>query len=353
MSNIKSSLIIWLVTTIYLILNFPIGNSLIAVICLGFLGILFLCKNKIYQNLTCILFFALIFYEYKFAFFIPVFMYYLLREENFINIILFTISEVLVFYALEYKYFTFVSVVIIFAFTIKMKDIKNYLIEEKYRNFVIDSKETQIFLQKENNRLIDQQDKGIENAILNERNRIARDIHDGVGHIISRTILQIGAMLVIEKDENKKQNLNSIKSSLNESMTELRRSLHNLQEDNIDLRYELQKIVEDYTFSDIVFNYSLDEEKDLNFKYSIIYIINESLNNIIKHSDATIVEINLRETEDNIYILVKDNGSKKSSLKYGIGLNSIEARVKTINGQLQVSNENGFRIFINIEKEEI
>ena len=57
------------------------------------------------------------------------------------------------------------------------------------------------------------QDYEINLATLNERNRIARDIHDNVGHLLTRSILQIGALLTIYKDNTIKEGLNSIKDT--------------------------------------------------------------------------------------------------------------------------------------------
>ncbi len=353
MRNIKSSLFIWLVTTLYLVLNFNIGSSVISLISVGLMGLLYLTKENKYKFIVYITFLALILYESKFAFYIPLFVYDLIEEDIYSNIFKVLISVVSIIYFIKFKDMVFTQIVLFFSIILKLKDIENCNLKKKYRDFIIDSKERHLTLKSENERLIESQDKGIKLAISDERNRIARDIHDGVGHVISRTILQTGAMIVVEKDEAKKEGLNNIKTSLNESMTQLRKSLHNLQEDTINLKSELEKIISNYSFSEILFNYSMKESNDLNFNYSIIYIINECLNNVIKHSNATFVEINLRETYDNIFILIKDNGTKKSEIKYGIGLNSIETRVKTINGKVQISNENGFRVFINIEKEDI
>ena len=353
MNNFKSSLFIWFIVTIYFLFNFTLGNSVISLISLGLIGSIYLVKERKYLQLIYAIFIILVLYDYKYSFYMPLFIYCLIGESYIINFVLVAISLIINIFYIENEYALYSTIIFLISIALKIKDIENYKLEKRYRDFTIDSKEKQLKLQSENERLIEAQDKGIELAISNERNRIARDIHDGVGHIISRTILQIGAILITEKDIKKKEPLEKVKASLDESMRELRRSLHNLQEDTINLKEELEKIINKYTFSEIVFNYSIEEIKNLNFNYSIIYIVNESLNNIIKHSNADLVEINLRETEDNIYILIKDNGSIKRDIKYGIGLNSIEARVKTINGNLQISNENGFRIFINIEKEEV
>lgn len=353
MNNYLSSIFIWFITTIYFVITLPLGNSIIPLISLGLLSCAYLFKNKKIKFFIMIIFLILIYIEIKFIYFVPLLLYNLLNRDNLINILILIFTTLLVWNVFNKEESLFIILNIFIAVLFKMKDIKIAYLDNKYRNFIIESNERNFKLKTENQQLIEEQDKGISLAISKERNRIARDIHDGVGHIISRSILQVGALIIREEDRDRINDLNLLKGSLTESMEELRRSLHNLQEDSINLKNELEKIIRDYTYSEIIFNYNLSENKDLNFKYSIIYIINESLNNIIKHSNATLVEINLRETVDNIYILIKDNGTNQKIIKYGIGLNSIKTRVEAINGNLQVSNENGFRIFINIEKEGI
>ncbi|QQK07851.1 sensor histidine kinase [Miniphocaeibacter halophilus] len=353
MNNYLSSFFIWCITTIYFLITFPLGNSIIPLISLGLLTCAYLLKNKKFKFLTMIIFIILIYIEIKFLYFVPILLYNLLNRDRIFNILILVFAILVVWNVFNKEQSLFIILNIFIAVLFKFKDMKIAYLDNKYRNFIIESNEKNFKLKTENQLLIEEQDKGISLAISKERNRIARDIHDGVGHIISRSILQVGALIVREEDNSRINNLNLLKDSLTESMEELRKSLHNLQEDSINLKNELEKIIQNYIFSDIIFNYNLNENKDLNFKYSIIYIVNECLNNIMKHSNATLVEINLRETANNIYILIKDNGTNQKIIKYGIGLNSIQTRVEAINGKLQVSNEKGFRVFINIEKEEI
>ena len=86
-------------------------------------------------------------------------------------------------------------------------------------------------------------------ATLKERNRIARDIHDNVGHLLSRSILQIGAAIIINKNEELNLNLNLIKDTLNEAMNSIRNSVHDLHDDSIDLQIEIQKLINNFSFS--------------------------------------------------------------------------------------------------------
>ncbi|WP_180366725.1 sensor histidine kinase [Peptostreptococcus russellii] len=197
--------------------------------------------------------------------------------------------------------------------------------------------------------LINSQDEKIENAILSERNRISRDIHDSLGHLTSRGILQIGAMIVTEKDENKKEQLVELKNTLSDGMNEVRNSLHNFQNESIDLEAELTNMVNSFDFCSINFFYSVSSDLSLKEKYSIIYIVKESLTNIVKHSDADRAEINIIESKAKIYIKIFDNGNTVKNSSGGMGVFSIKKRVEELKGNIEISTENGYRMFISFD----
>lgn len=197
--------------------------------------------------------------------------------------------------------------------------------------------------------LINSQDEKIENAILSERNRISRDIHDSLGHLTSRGILQIDAMIVTEKDENKKEQLVELKNTLSDGMNEVRNSLHNFQNESIDLEAELTNMVNSFDFCSINFFYSVSSDLSLKEKYSIIYIVKESLTNIVKHSDADRAEINIIESKAKIYIKIFDNGNTVKNSSGGMGVFSIKKRVEELKGNIEISTENGYRMFISFD----
>lgn len=226
-------------------------------------------------------------------------------------------------------------------------------IREKYDNYHDATRESQLELMATNKYLTESQNHSIKIALLEERNRIARDIHDGVGHLISRVILQTGALIVTERDDERRESLNSIKESLSNSMDEIRRSVHNLVEEDSDLELLLDKVVNNFDFCELRYSYELKYRGDLNFNYSILYIVQEALNNIMVHSNATEAEISLRETGDNIYLLIKDNGDNPKIDKLGLGLASIRERINAMNGTIEISTEKGFRIFITLGKDKL
>lgn len=190
----------------------------------------------------------------------------------------------------------------------------------------------------------------IESAILSERNRIARDIHDGIGHKITRSIIQLGALQILEKDKEKKAQLGLINSNLKETMDDIRKSVHSIVDEDLDLENELKKIVNGYIDLEIVFSYKSTYSFSLNEKYSIIYIIKEALNNVRKHSNSNFVTLSIREVELFNFILIKDSGKNIKIKDEGIGLYSIASRVEKMGGSFEYTIEDGFRIFIALKK---
>nr|WP_314276708.1 histidine kinase [uncultured Peptostreptococcus sp.] len=223
-------------------------------------------------------------------------------------------------------------------------------LENKYYSYYHRSKGEKYKLESLYQSLNIDQNNRIENAILSERNRISRDIHDGLGHLTSRAILQLGAMMVVEKDPVKKDALNEIKNTLSEGMTEVRRSLHNLQSESINLKSEIDKLIDEFTFCRVNFSYGLTSDFDMAFKYSIIYIIKEALTNVGKHSNASLVNITLVEMKTATYLKISDNGTKLPSKDSGMGIFSISKRIEDLGGRVEISTEDGFRIFATIGK---
>lgn len=213
------------------------------------------------------------------------------------------------------------------------------------------SKEISMQLEKKNKALMEKQDYEIHLATLKERNRIARDIHDNVGHMLSRSILQIGALLAISKEKETKENLWLIKDTLSEAMDSIRISVHDLYEESMDLQSEIQKLISNFKFCFVEFDYDIEATLEKNIKYCFIAVTKEALSNIINHSNATKVSIIMREHPALYQLVIHDNGSNSTyKSENGIGLKNIADRVAAVGGNLNISTDKGFRIFISIPK---
>lgn len=220
-------------------------------------------------------------------------------------------------------------------------------------------------LKNKNRHLIEKQDYEIHLATLKERNRIAREIHDNVGHELSRSILQVGALLTISKEKEMNEYLHGIKKTLDSAMNNVRQSVHNLHDDAIDLPTVIKETLKSLSEFTCQLEYDMGEEIPRNIKYCIITITKEAVNNMIKHSNGKRANFVFREHPAFYQIQIEDNGKinrEKSEYnvkqlkenKYnilGIGLENMEERVKSLHGTFRISLETGFHIFITIPKD--
>lgn len=214
------------------------------------------------------------------------------------------------------------------------------------------SVERDLALKKKNKALMEKQDYEIHLATLRERNRIAREIHDNVGHMLSRSILQMGALMAIHPENPLHEQLSSVNDTLNQAMNSIRESVHDLHDDSIDLRQVISEVLnplgEKYQVS---FDYDMSREVPREIKYCFITVVKEAISNILKHSNATKIFVMLREHPAFYQLSVEDNGMvMEGESDEGIGLINMRERVEALEGTFRVSKEQGFRIFISVKK---
>ena len=218
-------------------------------------------------------------------------------------------------------------------------------------------------LQKQNRNLLEEQDKSIYTAQLAERNRIAREIHDNVGHMLSRSILQVGAMMVVHKNEPIEEELTSLRSTLDTAMNNIRESVHDIRDEAIDLEVAIKEMA-DPLRNKYKVNIEFDAEKDnvdREIKYAVINIVKEAVSNIIKYSNNEFVKIRFDEHPSMYQLIIhdfgSDDGSKETNTQFissgnGMGLENIRNRAEKLGGQANFTQINGFRIFIRIPKKQ-
>ncbi|MDH6604117.1 signal transduction histidine kinase [Bacilli bacterium PM5-9] len=304
-------------------------------------------NNKIYYLLISII---LILINHNFIFFLPIIIYdtidkrtfYLSPIILFLLLLIFNISDLnkvlLILFSISSA---FISLLTQYDIRLKNQVLKledNYF--ELENNIAIKNKE-----------LIISQDNEIYMATLKERGRIARDIHDNVGHILSSSIIQLGAIKKINKDDNLSLLLDQLNNSLNEGMQSIRTSVHQIHSQSSDLKKEIDFLIDNYMFCKIHLNYDISDLAPNKVKTTFLAIIKEALNNCSKHSNATIIKINIRELEKHYQLIISDNGNKINLNSTGIGLENMKTRVETLNGIINITNDNGFKIHISIIKE--
>ena len=215
--------------------------------------------------------------------------------------------------------------------------------------------ETELILKEKNRHLLESQNDQIYIATLKERNRIAREIHDNVGHMLSRSILQVGALLAICKDDTLKPHLNTLKETLDTAMTSIRNSVHDLHDESIDLQHSLCNLTENFAFCPVHLDCEISKHLPKEIKYCFLTIVKEALNNTMKHSNASKITIKVKEHPAFYQLLVEDNGTIGADKKpladsSGMGLLNMKERVHSLNGIIHIRTEDGFRIFVSVPK---
>lgn len=229
-------------------------------------------------------------------------------------------------------------------------------LRQKLKSIRDDSQEINMLLKQQNRSLIRSQDYEIYLATLKERNRIAREIHDNVGHIITRCLLQISALMVTTKNEEQISALAGIKDSLGEAMTSIRLSVHDLHDDSINLRQSVGDLVSEVKEKfHTVIDYDCSDDVPKNIKLAFLGILKEALNNAAKYSSGDEIHISVQEFPAFYRLIVKDNGANPEIKEFesdkGIGMSNMKERVRGLNGIFHAEcSQSCFKIFASAPK---
>ncbi len=196
-----------------------------------------------------------------------------------------------------------------------------------------------------------------------ERSRIAKDLHDGLGGLLSGVKLQLGAMKgnLILTEENGNAFSRAL-DKLDESIAEMRRVAHNMMPETL-LKFGLQQAIVDYSSSlshqqrfviDCEFR-GLENRLDQTTEVVVYRIVQELINNAVKHSEATNILVQLiRHDENQLNITVEDNGkglSPADKEKITAGLRNVRSRVEYLNGKMDIQSGRGKGVSVYIECE--
>lgn len=195
-------------------------------------------------------------------------------------------------------------------------------------------------------------------TIQNERNRLAQEIHDSIGHSIAGLIMHLDYLEKIYKN-NSKEVESIIEKSQNlarNSMKDLRKAVNTLKEDlNINnLQESIENLIENVSTKEKVIEYIFDgniENMKQNIKYTVFRISQELITNSLKHSKGNKIYLYIKNDGDFIEIKESDNGFFNGIFEKGNGLKGIEKRVKSVNGEVIYDYEKNFSILIKIPLE--
>lgn len=189
---------------------------------------------------------------------------------------------------------------------------------------------------------------------VRERNRIAREIHDNVGHRIAGILIQLQAALkLFSRDEAKsKEILQKSIAGLSQSLTLLRDTVHNIKpQETLGVDY-IQRIINDFGFCPVDFKFHGSfNQVPANHLEIIGANIKEALTNVSRHSKATNIEIVIDINDRFTRLYIKDNGAGCEKLVEGLGLSGMKERVLNMGGTISISSHGGFMIVCLLPKE--
>ncbi|MGK7953048.1 MAG: sensor histidine kinase [Xenococcaceae cyanobacterium] len=188
-----------------------------------------------------------------------------------------------------------------------------------------------------------------ERATLDERNRIAREIHDSVGHALTAQTIQLNNAIAFWQIEPNKayQFLTEAKELVTTALKEIRHSVSTLRADPLEgksLKDALDFLIQEFSYRTKIIplytNYlSVSLSKEV--KLTIYRIVQEALTNIAKHSKAMEVIVNLQTFPKYLRLIIEDNGKgfNPKQNTTGFGLQGMRERVATLGGNIQISSE--------------
>lgn len=187
-----------------------------------------------------------------------------------------------------------------------------------------------------------------------ERARIARDLHDGLGGLLSAVKLSLNQTKK-ESDLNEEGLIHFDKTikMLDNSISEMRRIAHHLMPDALS-RFGLKTALADFcnSISIAEFNYIGDEKRLSPEIEVVIYrIAHELINNALKYSEATQILVQIIQEDDRLMLTVEDNGKgfDLETTQTGMGLTNIHTRIASFGGTLDIRTAQGKGVEINVE----
>ena len=202
-------------------------------------------------------------------------------------------------------------------------------------------------LRKQNQKLqsaiLAEKERGFESVIQateEERKRISKDLHDGIGQQLSALKMALSNMASNTSDEDQQEDLEIIIDQFSKSAEEVRQVSHQMMPRTL-MDYGLVNAIEDllqnsFKFSDIKYDFEhrlIVERFDERIEISLYRVLQELINNIIKHSQASEISVQLIQNKGKLLLFVEDNGKgMNNDASDGHGLLNIKSRLDMVKG---------------------
>jgi len=187
-----------------------------------------------------------------------------------------------------------------------------------------------------------------------ERNRIARDVHDNVGHSIAGILIKLQATKKVLLKDSKAGivMLDECVGHLQKSLQILRDTVHNMYKSDKKGVGHIENIVSEFKYcgANIKTEGNFENCSERIFQ-CLSYVLKEALTNTARHSHATSVHVILSSLDDSVVLTVADNGQGCREIKESLGMRSMRDRTQGLKGELKIDGTDGMRIVCAIPYE--
>ncbi|MFC4121901.1 sensor histidine kinase [Nonomuraea zeae] len=189
-----------------------------------------------------------------------------------------------------------------------------------------------------------------------ERLRIARELHDVIGHSLSTIAVQAGVAGHVGGAEEMGRTLASIEETSRSALRETRRLLGVLREDGeSDLApaprlADLDVLAERTRAAGLAVELEIDGEVEGEMELTVYRIVQEALTNVLKHAGARHVRVRIERQGDGLVVEVTDDGTRGPARPYGHGLTGLRERVQIFGGEFEAGGRSprGFRVMARL-----
>jgi len=192
-------------------------------------------------------------------------------------------------------------------------------------------------------------------AVAEERNRLAREIHDSLGHYLTALTMHLEAAgkLITKDPEHATEVIAKAEEMARESMAEVRRAVTALRESPLDttlISDAIDELVRDFQDFGIVATFAVEGEAHVlpvQVKTTLYRAAQEGLTNVRKHANASAAEVRLTYQPEEVTLTITDNGiGQRDRESDGFGLLGLRERVTVLGGRMEAGNNpgGGFRL---------
>lgn len=213
-----------------------------------------------------------------------------------------------------------------------------------FRLLIISTKQSKII--EDQNRMLEQNIKQIEKiTLLEERNRLSREMHDTIGHMLTSLIMGMESLRRSMAPGTEKSKMETLLSLTRAGFEDIRKHIHDIQTEQTDLPLpvlldDIARVFAQQTGVKI----ELEQLGDpipvpRQGRFTFMRCLQESLTNSVRHGQADRITVMLYFEKDRIVLQIRDNGTGSEALQPGFGITGMQERLEALNGSLQLKSD--------------